>query len=76
MIAEVLVMSPSTTERMLIEYEKGKYNYIIKEALGKKDIWELIEKILFIGGIMPPRSGGKRWRLVDRIIYKDKLKNS
>ncbi|MEX2010326.1 MAG: hypothetical protein WD874_00780 [Parcubacteria group bacterium] len=76
MIAEALLMSPSTTERMSVNYEKGRYTRIIKEALGKKDIWELIEKILFIGGIMPPKVGGKRWRSLDKSIYKEKLKNS
>ena len=76
MIAEALGMSPSTTERMSIQYEKGKYFYIIKEALGKKDVWDIIQDILTVGGIMPPRAGGKRWRSFDKAVRKDKLKNS
>lgn len=76
MISEALAMSPSTTERMSAQYEKGKYDRVIKEALGKKDIWELIERILFIEGIMPPIAGGKRWRILDRVIRNDKLRNS
>lgn len=76
MISEALGMSPSTTERMSLQYEKGRYLYIIKEALGKKDVWEIIQDILTLGGIMPPRVGGKRWRSFDKAVRKEKLKNS
>jgi len=76
MIAEALSMSPSTAERMSVQYEKGKYIYIIKEALGKKDVWDIIQDILTVGGIMPPKVGGKRWRSLDKAVRKTKLKNS
>ncbi|OGJ04099.1 hypothetical protein A3G06_00050 [Candidatus Nomurabacteria bacterium RIFCSPLOWO2_12_FULL_46_14] len=76
MIAEALFMSPSTTERMLLAYEQDKYQNIIKEALGKKDIWNIIESILNMGGILPPRYGGGRWRTIDKHIYKKNLKDS
>jgi len=73
MIAESLGMSPSTTARMSLNFELGKYDHVIKEALGKKDIWEIINRILFVGGIMPPIAGRKRWRSLDKALYKKKL---
>ncbi len=76
MIAEALGMSSSTTQRMSSQFEKGRYFYIIKEALGKKDVWDIINDILTVGGIMPPKVGGKRWRSFDRSVRKEKLKNS
>lgn len=72
-IAEVLCMSPSTVERMSLKHERGKYDAIIKHALGKKDIWEIIELILSGGGLMPPRAGGKRWKRFDKSLYDEKL---
>ena len=72
-ISEVLHMSPSTVEKMSLRYERGKYDGIIKYALGKKDVWEIIDNILTIGGFMPPRVGGKRWRRFDKSIYDQKL---
>lgn len=76
MIAESLHMSPSTTERMSNNYEKGNYNKITNLALGKKDIWNIIESILTLKGIMPPKHGKGRWRSLDKRTYKDNLKNS
>ena|SRR3989344_5932213 len=75
-IAEALGMSPSTISRMSVKYENGKYTSIIKHALGKKDIWEIIENILTIGGIMPPRVGYHRWKLGRRWDYEEDLKRS
>lgn len=72
-IAEVLLMSPSTVDRMSLKYERGKYEGIIKYALGKKDIWEVINDILTVGGLMPPRVGGQRWRRFNKSIYDQKL---
>ena len=77
-IAEALCMSPSTVERMSLNYENGKYASIERYALGKKDIWEIIESILTVGGIMPPRAGYHRW-IINRnkkSDYKEKLKNT
>jgi len=76
MISEVLAMSPATTARMSAKFEMGKYDSIIKKALGKKDIWDIIELMLSAGGIMPPIVGGKRWRSWDKAIYKENLKRS
>ena len=76
MIAEVLFMSPSTIEKMSNKYEKGKYNFTIKESLGKKDIWNIIGSILNLGGILPPKYGGGRWRRIDKHIYNKNLENS
>jgi len=72
-IAEVLLMSPSTVDRMSFKYERGKYDGIIKHALGQKDIWVIVDSILTIGGLMPPRAGGKRWRKFDKSLYNQKL---
>ena len=72
-IAETLHMSPSTIERMSLKYERGQYDAIIKYALGKKDIWEIIELILNVGGFMPPKVGGKRWRKFNKDSYDYRL---
>lgn len=76
MIGQALYMSPSTIERMSLKHEKGKYDQVIRQALGKKDIWEILENILYFKGIMPPISGKGRWRTVDQLVYKHKLKKS
>jgi|SRR3989344_7205491 len=75
-IAKVLKMSPVTIETMSVKYEAGRYEWILKAALGKKDIWEIIESIITVGGIMPPRVGGKRWKHSDKADRKTKLRNS
>lgn len=72
-VSEVLNMSPSTVARMEIKYERGKYDGIIKYALGKKDIWAIVESILSAGGAMPPIAGGKRWKRMDKAIYDHNL---
>lgn len=72
-IAEVLRMSPSTVDRMSLKRERGKYDGIIKYALGKKDIWDIINNILTAGGLMPPRAGGQRWRRFNKSVYDDNL---
>ena len=72
-IADVLNMSPSTVDRMSLKYERGKYEAIIHYALGQKDIWKIINDILTIGGFLPPKTGGKRWRKFDKFIYDQKL---
>ena len=71
-IAETLHMSPSTVDRMALKYEYGKYNGIIKHALGKKDIWEIIDHIL-MAGFMPPKVGGGRWKKLNKSFYDQKL---
>ena len=75
-VAETLHMSPSTVDRMSLKYKHGKYEAIIKYALGKEDIWETINQILTIGGLMLPKVGGKRWRKLDKSIYDQKLLES
>ncbi len=72
-IAEVLCMSPSTIDRMSLKYERGQYDGIIKYALGQKDVWEIIDDILTVGGLMPPRAGGKRWRKFNKVMYDEEL---
>lgn len=66
MISQALHMSPSTVERMSLNYEKGKYNNILKQALGRKNVWNIIENILDLGGILPPKFGKGRWRMLDK----------
>ncbi len=72
-IADVLCMSPSTVERMSLKYERNQYDAIIKQSLGKKDIWEIIDHILRGGGLMPPRVGGKRWKKFNKLNYDQNL---
>ncbi len=76
MISQALGMSTSTIARLSVRYEKGKYEHILKHAVGKKDFWKKIESILKLEGIMPPIAGKGRWRMLDRAIYKKKLKES
>src|SRR3989344_8344296 len=45
-VAKVLKMSPVTVETMSAKHEAGRYEWILKSALGKKDIWEIIESII------------------------------
>ena len=72
-VAETLHMSSSTIDRMSLKYDRGKYEAIIKHALGKKDILEIINSILTVGGFMPPKVGGQRWRKFDKSLYDQKL---
>src|SRR3989344_987708 len=75
-IAKTLKMSPVTIDVMSVKHESGKYEWIIKAALGKKDIWEIIENISTVGGIMPPRVGKGRWKHLNKSIRKDNLRTS
>jgi len=72
-IAQSLNMSPATVDRMSLRHEMGKYSSIIKDSLGKKDVWDIIEHILFGGGIMPPKTGKGRWKNFDRTVREEKL---
>ncbi len=76
MISQSLGMSPSTIERMSLKYEQGKYNNILNYAVGKKDIWKIIEDILTLNNIMPPRFGKGRWSRINQHISKRKVKES
>ena len=76
MISEALAMSPSTTERMRNAYEKGKYRHVAIHALGRKDIWDILEAILEGRGIVPPKYGKSRWRSLDRHLYKKNLRKT
>jgi|SRR3990167_3896052 len=75
-IAKVLKMSPVTIETMAAKYEAGRYEWVLKSALGKKDIWEIIESIITVGGVMPPKTGKGRWKHWDKSIRKQTLRNS
>jgi len=75
-IAESLNMSPATVDRMSLKYEMGKYTSIVKDALGKKDIWEIIDHILSGGGTIPSKVGKGRWKNFDRSVREEKLMKS
>lgn len=75
-IAETLLVSPSTAERMRNSYEKGKYTHVVMHALGKKDIWNILEAILEGRGIMPSKYGKGRWRSLDKHLYKKNLRET
>lgn len=75
-ISRTLGMSSVTIDLMLLKYEGGKYNHVIKEALGKKDIWEILEDIFTVGGIMPPKVGKGRWKNFNKSLYDADLLDS
>ena len=76
LIAEALAMSPSTAEKMLLKFENGYYNHIVTDGLGKKDIWDILESIFTVGGIMPPKVGKDRWKRFNQDAYNDRLMQS
>lgn len=75
-IAQALKMSEVTVATMSVKHEAGKYEWIIKAALGKKDIWEIIDNILTLNGNLPHKAGKDRWRTFRKDIRKDKLRKS
>lgn len=62
---QLLKMSPSTAERIKLNYETGKYkhieNILISNRREYEQFWVVLERILQAG--MPPRGRG-RWRSV------------
>lgn len=75
-VSEALSMSQSTIEKMRIKYEHGDYEKIIKTALGKKDIWNILEQIFTAGGLMPQKVGTDRWKKLNADTRNEKLMNS
>ncbi len=62
-VVDILKVSPSTVARVALGIEIGKYSSILKVTkLGKLDFEKLIWSILTVGGIMPPKVGGKYWK--------------
>lgn len=45
-ISKALGMSPVTIDLMSVKYESGRYDQLVKEALGKKDIWDILENLI------------------------------
>ncbi len=74
MISVALGVSPSTVARLSLRYEKGRYEHILKHAVGKRDFLKVIESILTLEGIVPPIAGKGRWRMLDREIHRKNLK--
>jgi uncharacterized protein YerC len=62
-ISQLLYMSPSTTERIKLNYQIGKYRHIEKLLTKRKtdyrEFWRILEVVLQAG--MPPRGRG-RWK--------------
>lgn len=60
-----LYLSPSTTEKIKLDYECGRYNNLVKllkkQSKQYHDLWHTIEIILQAG--LPPRGKG-RWKSV------------
>lgn len=65
-IAETLIVSPSTVERISLKHQFGEYSYISKVTKNsKQEIWDTIRP-LFMGILMPKGSKG-RWKWFDEI---------
>lgn len=62
-IAEILKVSPTTVTKISLGIEIGKYKAILKISKKEKmDLEKLVWNILTVGGLMPPKLGGKYWR--------------
>ena len=67
-ISRILKMSPTTIDTMNARYQAGKYDWVIKTALKKDSIWELLDEIAenmnTAGGLLPPKIGKGRYRRI------------
>jgi len=72
-IEDVLKISPSTVNRISLQYENGKFAYI-ENILKKnrKTIWDALETIVTAG--LPPRVGRGRWQWLNEIERKQNRK--
>ncbi len=65
-ISRALKMSRVTIDTMSLKHEAGKYEWVIKSTMGKKDFWKILDSISenlnTAGGLMPPRVGKGRWK--------------
>ena len=75
-IARALKMSEVTIATMSLKHEAGKYEWVVKSALGKKDIWEIIENILTLDGHLPQKVGKGRYAGFNKAVRKDRLRRS
>jgi len=75
-IAAALKMSRVTIDTMSLKHEAGKYQWVIKSALGKKDIWEIINSILTLNGSLPSKVGKGRWKNFHKDLQKQNLRKS
>ncbi len=64
-VSQLLLISPSTAEKIHFDYEMGRYRgmvkYVKKKKTEYKKFWMILEKVLEAG--MPPRGRG-RWKSV------------
>jgi uncharacterized protein YerC len=62
---QLLKLSPSTADRIRLDFENGRYNRLVKilrqDKASYRDFWQVLETILQAG--MPPRGRG-RWKSV------------
>ena len=67
-ISQTLKMSPTTIETMNARYQAGKYDWVVKTALKKNTIWELLddltENLNTAGGFLPPKIGRGRYKRI------------
>lgn len=75
-IASALKMSRVTVDTMSVKHESGKYEWVIKSALGKKDVWKIIENVLTLDGSLPRKVGKGRYKNFDKAIRKNNLRRS
>ena len=75
-IARALKMSEVTIATMSLKHEMGKYEWVVKSALGKKDIWEIIESILTLDGNLPQKVGKGRYKSANKTARKNHPRHS
>ena len=72
-IGEILKVSPSTINRIFLQYQNDKFHYI--ESIlkkNKRNIWDALETIITAG--LPPKVGRGRWQWLDEIERKQNRK--
>ena len=72
-IGQVLKVSPSTVNRIFLQYQNNKFRYI--ESILKKNrrnIWDTLGTIITAG--LPPRVGRGRWQWLNEIERKQNRK--
>ena len=72
-IGEVLKVSPSTINRIFLQYQNGKFSYIERILKkNKRNIWDALETIITAG--LPPKVGKGRWQWLNEIERKQNRK--
>ena len=72
-ISEILLVSPSTVDRISLQFEQDKYPYLsLIIEKNQEDIWDSIENIITAG--LPKKIGKGRWQWLEEIERKQKRK--